>query len=388
MNKLFKTISLFVCSILVTICAISTFTNKIDNSSTPVRDVELYYQNVGVDSSFKEFEDYELEFKEQSVNFVGYNEISLSEFEELDLISIDDKTDTVTTKYICTYDYENGIVSLSVYLISNEETSIIDTMYGVIIMDEEENFDVVFDCEGEVLLLSELKASGVIENCGFFSKLKKVWNSTAGKIGTIVTVAACAVVGVVCAVVPGGQLVTALCLGAALGAIGGAITAGVATYIEDGVVDWGAVLCYAGAGAAVGAATSVLSFKITCKLMPKNTMSSILKSADNNPASNTTYIGKYYKDSPNSYEKIAQANNGNYFNLDNYDYLVKKYGPDAMEEVNKNFIITKFDVGNNIISTTNPYNATGAFAKEIQWLKEMGGTTWKKIGENLWQLMR
>lgn len=181
---------------------------------------------------------------------------------------------------------------------------------------------------------------------------------------------------------------TAVCLGAAVGAIGGVITAGVATYIEDGVVDWKAVLCYAGAGAAVGVATSVLSFKITCKLMPKNTMSSILKSADNNSASNTTYIGKYYKDSPNSYEKIAQANNGNYFNLDNYDYLVKKYGPDVMEEVNKNFIITKFDVGNNIISTTNPYNATGAFAKEIQWLKEMGGTTWKKIGENLWQLIR
>lgn len=370
MKRIIKLFSLMSCVIVFTFCIIRI---KQEDLNAPVRDVELSCQIFEVDSSFKEFEDYELQIDEQCVNFIGYNDISLSDLEELDLISSDDISDNTTTKYTCMYDYENGIVSLSVSLFSNEEISIIDTMHGVIIMDEEENFDVVFDCEGETLLLSELEESGVLENCGFWSKLKKVWNSTAGKIGTIVTVTTCAVVGVVCAVVPGGQLVTATLIGAAVGAIGGAITAGVATYIEEGVVDWDAVLCYAGAGGV----TAALSFKITCKFMPKKTMSSILKRTDNNPTSNTTYIGKYYKDSANSYEKVAKSNKGNYFNLDNFDDLAKKYGSDAMEEVNKNFIITKFDAGNNIISTTNPYNATGDFAKEIQWLK-MGATTWKK----------
>lgn len=30
-------------------------------------------------------------------------------------------------------------------------------------------------------------------------------------------------------------------------------------------------------------------------------------------------IGKNYKKSSNSYEAVAKANNGNYFNIDNYD---------------------------------------------------------------------
>ncbi len=281
MKRIIKLFSLISCVIVFTFCIIRI---KQEDLNAPVRDVELSCQSLEVDSSFKEFEDYELQIDEQCVNFIGYNDISLSDLEELDLISSDDISDNTTTKYTCMYDYENGIVSLRVSLVSNEEISIIDTMHGVIIMDEEENFDVVFDCEGATLLLSELEESGVLENCGFWSKLKKVWNSTAGKIGTIVTVATCAVVGVVCAVVPGGQLVTATLIGAAVGAIGGgAMTAGVATYIEEGAVDWEVVLCYAGAGAVVGGVTAVASYKITSaikQLFPKSNPSSIVKGFD------------------------------------------------------------------------------------------------------------
>ncbi len=259
MKRIFKLFSLLSCITVFTFCIIGVKQEKV---TTPVRDVELSCQSLEVDSSFKEFEDYELQIDEQCVNFIGYNDISLSDLEELDLISSDDISDNTTTKYTCMYDYENGIVSLRVSLVSNEEISIIDTMHGVIIMDEEENFDVVFDCEGATLLLSELEESGVLENCGFWSKLKKVWNSTAGKIGTIVTVATCAVVGVVCAVVPGGQLVTATLIGAAVGAIGGAVTAGLATYLEDGTIDWGAVGSYALAGGVVGAVVSGVTFKV------------------------------------------------------------------------------------------------------------------------------
>ena len=76
-------------------------------------------------------------------------------------------------------------------------------------------------------------------------------------------------------------------------------------------------------------------------------------------------IVKYYKESSNSYEAVAKANNGNYFNIDNYDELLKKYGSDAMEEINRNFIVTKYNAGNNIIATTNPNNPTGALQKRF-----------------------
>ncbi len=60
-----------------------------------------------------------------------------------------------------------------------------------------------------------------------------------------------------------------------------------------------------------------------------------------------------------------------------------------MEEVNKSFIIGKVKAGNFIISTTDPYGKiSGGFAKEINWLKQLGYNNWQQIGENLWQLIK
>lgn len=258
-------------SILISVCMIALFAICLTNNNggsngvdTPIRNVELVENNLDENSYFEKFDSYELYFSNDKVDFTGYDAIKLSELYELDLISDETIDNKVLTKYSCSYDYENGIVSLSVSLIDGEEVSIIDTIYGVIIIDEDLNYDVIFDCDGETLLLSEMEEAGMIDNCGFWSKLKKIWNTTAGKIGTIVTVAACAVVGTVCAVVPGGQLVTAVCIGAAVGAIGGAITAGIATYLEDGYIDWEAIACYATAGAVVGAVTSGISYGVSC----------------------------------------------------------------------------------------------------------------------------
>lgn len=258
-------------SILISVCMIALFAICLTNNNggnnnvdTPIRNVELVENNVDANSYFKKFDSYELNFSDDKVDFIGYDAVKLSELYEFDLISDEIIDNEVLTKYSCTYDYENGMVSLSVSLIAGEEVSLIDTIYGVIIMDEDLNYDVVFDCDGETLLLSEMEEAGMIDNCGFWSKLKKVWNTTAGKIGTIVTVAACAVVGTVCAVVPGGQLVTAVCIGVAVGAMGGAITAGIATYLEDGYIDWEAIACYATTGAVVGAVTSGISYGVSC----------------------------------------------------------------------------------------------------------------------------
>lgn len=283
MKKVLKSLNTLICAGLVIVCLFCTFVTNNNSISTPIRDVELKDERNLVDSNFQLFDNYELEIEEERIYFTGYDTLMLSDLYELDLVS-ESNDENVLTRYNCSFDYENGIVSLSVSMIFNEETSIIDTIYGVIIMDLDDEFDVIFDCgDGDTLLLSELEEAGMIDNCGFFSKLKKVWNTTAGKIGTIATVATCAVVGVVCAVVPGGQLVTAACIGVAVGAIGGAVTAGVATYIEEGLVDWNAVLCYAGAGAVVGGVTAVASYKITSaikQLFPKSSPSNQVKGFD------------------------------------------------------------------------------------------------------------
>ena len=220
-------------SILLSVCIIALFAICLTNNNggsngvdTPIRNVELVENNIDANSYFEKFDSYELYFSNDKVDFTGYDSIKLSELYELDLISDETIDNEVLTKYSCSYNYENGIVSLTVSLIAGEEVSLIDTIYGVIIMDEDLNYDVVFDCDGETLLLSEMEEAGMIDNCGFWSKLKKVWNTTVGKIGTI--------------------------------------TAGFATYIEEGYIDWEAIACYATAGAVVGAVTSGISYGVSC----------------------------------------------------------------------------------------------------------------------------
>lgn len=264
MKNLYKKISILFSIFIVLVSLISVFITNTNytTSNNVVRNIEIEEINIDSNNSLEKFDNYDLTYNETSVSFVGYNIIDSDFFDDLDLVSVSNNN-TVITKYECNYDYEYGIVSLSVLLVDNIETTLLDTIYGVIITNDDNEFDVLFDVDGEILLLSELGDVSSIENCGFFSKLKKVWNTTSGKIGTIATVATCAVVGTICAVIPGGQLVTAACIGAAVGFIGGAITAGVSTYLVDGKIDWGAVFSYAGAGAVVGSMSSTIAYKVT-----------------------------------------------------------------------------------------------------------------------------
>lgn len=261
-------------------------------NSALIRNVKLTNSSLVEDSYFNDFDSYNIFVENNKITFVGLDTIQVSEFYEINEISDSNVDESISLKYTCEFDSFYNIISLSVCYVDTEENVLLDTIYGVVVMNNEKEFDAIFEIDGENVLLSELYEAGQINNVGFWSSLKKVWNSTAGKIGTIVTVAACATVGVICAVVPGGQLVTAAMVGAIVGLVGGAITAGVATYIEEGVVDWEAVLSYAGAGAVVGCVTAVASYKITSaikSLFPKANPSSNVKGFDSYSAFKKEY---------------------------------------------------------------------------------------------------
>ncbi len=380
--------------VIIFISILSLVMLLIDNINTfsdlPLREVSLDKNKINDSSYFQGFDSYTLNHdkKNKVIEFNGLQNIPISDLYELDLINSYELEKKITTSYKCVYDYKNEIVSLNVYKLDNNQSSIINQMDGKLIKNKNNEFDVIFHVDGEKFLLSEMSDLVLINNCGFWSRLKKIWNTTIGKIGTIVTVAACVTVGVVCAVIPGAQLGTALAIGAAVGVLGGGLTAGIASYVHDGKIDWYAVIDYAIAGGVIGAISAGVSFKITSVFIKSSQMKQLLNAADKNPYSKTTYIGKYQYGKSTSYEAVAKANKGNFFQIDNYDALVKKYGKKAMDEVNKNFIIGKVKASNRIISTTRPNGKlTGGFAKEINWLKQLGYNNWKKIGENLWRLI-
>jgi hypothetical protein len=283
MKKILKILCILLCDFLIVICSLSTFVKTKNNISTPIRDVEISSQQINGESCYNAFDYYEYDLNNGILEFAGYDSFSLSDLSNLNLISDNNINDNqITTKYICNYDYENSIVSLSIAMVDGIEVEILDEIYGIICMNDDLEFDVSFDIEGEIVLLSELSNVEIVENCGFFKKIfnkvkqkvestvsnivdttKNVLSKTSGKVGTILTVGVCAVAGAVCAVVPGCRVGTAIFVGMAIGYVGASTTAAVSTYQQDGKVDWNAVSIYGQIGAVVGGAVSGITYGVT-----------------------------------------------------------------------------------------------------------------------------
>lgn len=296
MKSIFKRISIILCGCLIVLLSFGlNRSNDSDNILT--RSFELTNSQINGETCYKEFDYYQCDLVDDIVVFNGYNTFAISELYDLDLVSNDTIAEsTITTKYICNYDYKNSVVTLSIALVEENDIEILDTIYGVMSMNENLEFDVSFDVEGEIVFLSELSNIEIIENCGFFKKIvnkvkqkvedavdnivdttKKVLSTTSGQIGTIVTVAACAVAGTVCAVVPGCQVGTAIFVGMAIGYIGGATTAAISTYQQDGEIDWNAVCTYGELGAIVGGTVSGIAYGVTTAIT--NAVSAISESS-------------------------------------------------------------------------------------------------------------
>lgn len=298
MSKFKKKNFIFISLLLVIVCGLAyclpNFINskQISQTTSAVRTIEVKQNEIDFQSSFDQFENAILETNEKVTTFEGSKTFNLLDFCELDLVSeLDtDATAEIEVKYHYQYDSEANVITLTATLIDEDGNVIIDSMSGVPFVDENGNLDCVFDCDGEYILLSELQDAGMIENCGWFKKLckkvstavKKVCNTTIGKIGAVATVAVPAVIGAVCAIAAA-PVVATVAVGALVGTGIATGTAAISTYQQDGKVDWETVGICSGVGAAVGAVSSYATYKITSaikSLFPKANPSSNVKSFD------------------------------------------------------------------------------------------------------------
>lgn len=298
MSKIKKKNFIFVSLLLAVICGLAyclpSFINsrQISQTTSAIRTIEVKQNEIDFQSSFEQFENAVLDSNEKATTFEGTKTFNLLDFCEIDLVSELDAEATaeIEVKYHYHYDAELNVITLTATLIDEEGNVIIDSMSGVPFVDENGNLDCVFDCDGEYILLSELQDAGMIENCGWFKKLckkvstavKKVCNTTIGKIGAVATIAVPAVIGVVCAVAAA-PVVATVAVGALVGAGIATGTAAISTYQQDGKVDWETVGICAGVGAAVGAVSSYAAYKITSaikSMFPKAKPSTEVKSFD------------------------------------------------------------------------------------------------------------
>ncbi len=233
-------ISVLTAMLIVTLAVMCFYANTMGAKlQVNVRNVELNAIELDYSSIINQFENAKVTKEGSVTTFEGYQTLDASLFEGLDNVSESDIESSVgcQIKYNFTYDSEANIVTLSA-LMENGEKLEIEEIYGSAFIDENGRLDAVMDFDGEYVLLSEMQDMGLIQNCGWFSRLfKKV-------VKAVVAVAAVAV----CVATAGAGVAAVIAIGAAVGAAESVAT----QLLETGKVSLGAVLVDTALGAIPG----------------------------------------------------------------------------------------------------------------------------------------
>ncbi len=206
--------------LLFTCVVLSNNTNNSQVSANS-RTIELSQSAVDAQSVLNEFDDATLTREGSTVYFEGYKPIDKNVLTEIDYISETDfeELENCTTKYNFSYNSETNIVTIAATATLADGTVEVDEITGVGFINDKDEIDAVMNIDGEGILLSEMRDAGMIQNCGWFSRLIKA---------IVVAVVVVAVVAVVAAtvVVTAGAAAPAL-VTAGIGVAGStAVTAG------------------------------------------------------------------------------------------------------------------------------------------------------------------
>ena len=233
-------ISALTAMLIVTLAVMCFYANTMGAKlQVNVRNVELNAIELDYSSIINQFENAKVTKEGSVTTFEGYQTLDASLFEDLDNVSESDIESSIgcQIKYNFTYDSEANIVTLSA-IMENGEKLEIEEIYGSAFIDENGRLDAVMDFDGEYVLLSEMQDMGLIQNCGWFSRLfKKV-------VKAVVAVAAVAV----CVATAGAGVAAVIAIGAAVGAAESVAT----QLLETGTVCLGAVLVDTALGAIPG----------------------------------------------------------------------------------------------------------------------------------------
>lgn len=226
------------CVIMFTLAVVNPNTNQVVGALT--RTVQLNKNTVDYEAFFNEFDNVELILDEDNnaIKFSGTRTVDAALFKEIDLVSLSDEDDGVDVRYVFDYNADKNEFYLSI-IADTEGGEIVDKWFGVPFMGDDGEIDIAFATDDGVIYLSELEESGVLENCGWFSKLFKA-------VAIVAAVVAVVAVVVAVAVVAGPAIVAA---GAAVGSAAATVGAGGAAAA--------AVTTTAVAASAVTAATAV-----------------------------------------------------------------------------------------------------------------------------------
>lgn len=186
------------------------------------RTIELTQSAVDVQSVFNEFEDASLTREGSTVYFEGYKSLDQNALSEVDYISeleMEELAECVV-KYNFSYNSETNIVTIAAIAALQDGSIEVDEITGVGFLNEKNEIDAVMNIDGEGVLLSEMRNAGLIENCGWFSRLIK----NIAKAVAVVAVVAVAVAAVVVTAGAAAPAVVAAGVGVSTTVVAGAVT--------------------------------------------------------------------------------------------------------------------------------------------------------------------
>ncbi len=395
MKRTISTLLLTIISLVI----LGLLSNQVQYNKPAIRDIELTHKEVDYQSFFNELKDQEinLDRSKNTIEYKATKELDASLFNEVDFVNYAPNKNKVEFDYKMKYDANENKFNLSISA-KTDKGKVIDNWEGTPFVKENKEIDIVFATDNRLVYLSDLEEKGLINNCGWFSRLFKKIAKVAIALAVVATVVAIAVVAapIVAAAIPafaGGAV--ALSGGVAASAMA-ASAVGAATVATTAF----AVATTTALTASVVAGISLAVDKLSNKIKSYNTINkskkisthkikAILKEAikDNNKKSKKTvvYLGK----SP-EYYNVALKDKENrviYFYLKNelWSKYSNMYTLESMWLINEAFLnfcyINEINNGWQFRLTTdysiflqkrnlNEYG--GFYSRELNYLKDTG----------------
>ncbi len=229
MKRTISTLLLTIISLVI----LGLLSNKVQYNKPVIRDIELTHKEIDYQSFFNDLKDQEinLDRSKSTIEYKATKELDANLFNEIDFVNYAPNKNKVEFDYQMKYDANENKFTLSI-IAKTDKGKVIDNWEGTPFVKENKEIDIVFATDSGLVYLSDLEAKGLINNCGWFSRLFRKIAKVALIVAVVATVVAVAVVAapVVAAAIPalaGGAV--ALSGGIAAGSM--ATAAGLATTI-------------------------------------------------------------------------------------------------------------------------------------------------------------
>ncbi len=159
--------------ISLSFCLVALF-NAIYFSDNNIKTHETIMNKNEIDymSLLDEFDEKELVVGDTNIKLQATQYLDSSFFEEIDNMSISNNKNFGSISYKIDYDGLKNVFVLEITTIDLSGNEYTEELVGVPFINENGKTDAVFNDDGELILLSELQEDE-LENCGFFSKIKK-----------------------------------------------------------------------------------------------------------------------------------------------------------------------------------------------------------------------